>query len=476
MEKVTSSRNRLSSTVLKAMSIFGSVQMVHIVCSVIRTKLVALFIGPAGVGLFGIFNSAIEMVSNLTQLGVGSSSVRNIAMSADENHANLVIRVVRRLGWILGGLGAITIMVTAPLLSKNSFGDTGHAWQFQLLAVCMMLNAVTATNVAVMQGLKRYRNLARTSLCSAIGGIAVSAPLYYFLGINSIIPSLIGASLAGFAAMLFNRPKTPSTPLTTKIIFDTGRSILTLGFFMTVTGFCNYFASYIFISWLNIHSGVEAAGHFQAGYTLFNKYAGLIFSSLAVEYYPRLASVAKSAIKTRSFVNHETLLLQWILMPVIILFILFAPILVRLLYSAEFIEIVPLVTIGIVGTTLRAVSWCMAFTILARGDGKIYLATELISSALYVALNIAGYKIGGLAGIGVAYIIWYAMYTISIGIVYRRFYGLHLGRNVIIITASGFFISVVAAGIALATSLWWLNIILAVSATAVSFFQLKRLY
>lgn len=450
--------------------------MIHIFCSIVRTKLVALFIGAAGVGLFGIFNSAIDMTANLTQFGVGSSSVRSIATSADETQTNLVVRVVRRLGWILGALGALTMLFAAPILSDSSFGDTDHAWQFRLLAICMMLNALTATNVAVMQGLKRYRNLARTSLCSAIGGIVVSAPLYYYLGIDSIIPALIGTSLAGFASMLFNRPKTESVKITPKTIWSTGRGILSLGFFMTLTGFCTYLSGYTFISWLNINAGVESAGHFQAGFTLFNRYAGLIFSSLAVEYYPRLSSVAKSNLKTQSFVNHETLLLQWILMPVIVLFILLAPLIVRVLYSSEFIEIVPLVTIGIVGTTLRAISWCMAFTILARGDGKVYLATELISSALYVVLNIIGYRLGGLAGVGAAYIIWYGLYTLSIGIVYRYYYRLKISRGVQLLTGTAFFTTGVAALIALTTDLWWINLIIALSVTSVSVFRLKRLY
>ena len=62
--------------ILKIMSIFGSVQAVQMLCSVVRTKFVALWIGAAGIGLFGIFSSAFEMISVLVQLGIRNSGVR----------------------------------------------------------------------------------------------------------------------------------------------------------------------------------------------------------------------------------------------------------------------------------------------------------------------------------------------------------------------------------------------------------------
>ena len=69
----------LSARILKAMGLFGGVQGVGILCSVVRVKLAALWLGPAGVALFGIFNGAVDMVRSFSQLGLRSSSVRDVA-------------------------------------------------------------------------------------------------------------------------------------------------------------------------------------------------------------------------------------------------------------------------------------------------------------------------------------------------------------------------------------------------------------
>ena len=61
-------RNSISRMAMKAMGIFGGVQMIGIICSIVRTKLVAMWIGPVGMGLFGLFNQALDMLNTATNL------------------------------------------------------------------------------------------------------------------------------------------------------------------------------------------------------------------------------------------------------------------------------------------------------------------------------------------------------------------------------------------------------------------------
>ena len=65
--------------IVKATSLFGGVQVVNMLCSLIRNKVIALLLGAEGVGMIGIFNSSVEMVSSLTGLGLRQSSVRDVA-------------------------------------------------------------------------------------------------------------------------------------------------------------------------------------------------------------------------------------------------------------------------------------------------------------------------------------------------------------------------------------------------------------
>lgn len=449
MAEITQSRpNRrggISAAVLRAMSLFGGLQVVQILCSIIRVKLVAVWIGPAGVGLFGIYNSAVEMISTISQLGMRNSAVRDV-VGAPAARIGAIVAVVRRWAWFLGALGAVLTLAAAPLLSRLTFGDSDHSAGFVLLSVVMFLTSVLGAEQAIMQGTKNLKRLAVSSLWGAVGGLLISIPMYYWWRIDSIVPSIIAYAVVGCAAgIIYRVPPQDKPKLTAAETLSMGKGFISLGFYMTLSLFIGLLSSYLFMSYLNIYADTAEVGHYQAGYTLFNRYAGLVFTAISMEFYPRLTSVGHSARRASLFVSHELSLVLWLLIPIAALFITLAKPIVTLLYSHEFEVIVPYVSWGIVGTVLRAASWCMAFTIISRGDGKLFLITETASAVVCLALNVICYRLGGLTGLGVSYILWYAAYTLIIAWVYYHRYQMRISRGVLALTAVALVVTTASA-------------------------------
>ncbi len=69
--------------IMKATSIFGGVQVFNILISIIRSKVMAVLLGPAGIGILGLFNSTIVLLSSLTNFGLGISAVKDIAAARE---------------------------------------------------------------------------------------------------------------------------------------------------------------------------------------------------------------------------------------------------------------------------------------------------------------------------------------------------------------------------------------------------------
>ena len=180
------SKNNITNGILKALGIFGGVQMVTIICSILRTKLIAVWIGAAGVGLFGIFNSTIELLGVLFHLGVRDSAVRDIA-SSQQPETNKIITIVRRWVLILGVIGLVVTMVISPLLSNFTFGNYDYTYAFIAIAFIIFLSSIQNGELAILQGTKELSRLAKASIWGAIGGVIISIPLFYYWRINSVI-------------------------------------------------------------------------------------------------------------------------------------------------------------------------------------------------------------------------------------------------------------------------------------------------
>lgn len=425
----------ISRMAMKAMGIFGGVQVVGIICSIVRTKLVALWIGPVGVGLFSLFNQALDMLSTATNLGIRQSSVRDISQAQEagsglqSGHVARVIAAVRRWSVWLGAAGVVVTIALSPVLSQLTFGDHSHVWGFVALSVALLFMALTNGEQAVLQGLAKLKRLARASVCGTVFGLALSVPMFYYLGEQSVVPSIIAyATGCMIFAWVFRDKDYPAVKLTAGETFGIGKGFVKLGIYMTAGLFITTLMGYAFNAWLNLRAGTAEVGYYQAGYTLVNKYTGLVLTALSMEYYPRLARVAQSRMRLTAFVSQEITVSMLVMAPIVAIFILLRSVIVWVLYAPGFEVILPLVSWGMIGIVWRTLSWCMSFVILAKGDGKMFLVTEAVSDAIGLGLNVWFYELWGLTGLGVSFMVWYVVYTAMIYVVYRWHYGLRLTK------------------------------------------------
>lgn len=74
-----SGRSSSYGNILKNTGLFGGVQALNILVGVVRNKLVALILGPQGMGLMSLFNSTTKLVGDSTNFGIAMSGVRNIS-------------------------------------------------------------------------------------------------------------------------------------------------------------------------------------------------------------------------------------------------------------------------------------------------------------------------------------------------------------------------------------------------------------
>ena len=72
------------SHIMKYTGLFGGIQMLNMLVGVVRNKMVAMILGPGGMGLLSLFNSTIKLVSESTNMGISMSGVKTISQNFDD--------------------------------------------------------------------------------------------------------------------------------------------------------------------------------------------------------------------------------------------------------------------------------------------------------------------------------------------------------------------------------------------------------
>lgn len=435
--------------VFKATSLFGGVQVFNILIGLIRSKFVAILLGTTGYGISGLFNSPLGFITNLTGLGIGFSAIRDIAQayeSGDEEKMSQTLTIFRRWVWLTGILGMLTTIVLAPWLSEWTFGNKDYTWEFIYLSITLLLGSISSGQMALLRGTRKLKETAKSSLTGGILGLFSSIPLYYLYGIKGIVPALIVASVTTlFLSWWYSRKiKIFPVSVSLKETWAGGFVMVKLGIMMTLTGLIGSGVSYLVNAFISNKGGISEVGLYNAGWGITNQYVSLVFAAMAADYYPRLAGIQHDNKKLRDAVNQQAEVAVLIIAPIMILYLSSLPILIPLIYSSKFLEVIPFTQWVVLGMILKATSWTLGFIILAKGDTKLFFVTELTSNILLLATNLGGYHVWGLEGIGIAFVLLYFFYLILLLIIVRKKYEFTFSKEFKRIFNIQYLISIVA--------------------------------
>lgn len=413
-------------SIFKATSLFGGVEIYQILILIVKSKIIAVFLGPVGVGILGLYQSAQLLIKQITSLGLSQSAVRDVAEiygKGNQDQINRIVAVVRKLVCYTGTIGLVVAFLLSPLLSRFTFGNYDFTLPFAFLSVTLLFDQLSAGQLVILQGFRRLKDMAKASACGATLGLSLSIPFYIYLGISGIVPTLILHSLAALIVTTFfsRKVKVEKQSLTCKEIFSEGRNMIKLGMAMTISGVLTALVSYVVRWFIRVEGGLEEVGLYQAGFAIINVYVGMIFTAIGKDFYPRLSIVNQDDTRCRELVSQQGEIATLIMAPMLMVCLLIMPFLIQLLYTDKFLPANDFVSWACLGMMFKLASWLVSFIFVAKAESGLFVINEFTSGLYALLFNIIGYYWGGLTGLGVSFLVSYLVYFVQVCLIaYRK--------------------------------------------------------
>ncbi len=430
-------QNRNSyGNILKATALFGGVRVFQILINVIRAKLVAMLIGPAGMGINNLLKSTLDTVNHVTGCGLQTSAVRDVAKSheaGNKERVDVVISTLRIIVWITGLIGVLIVFFGSCYLSYFAFGHYDYSIEFKYLSIVMLATQLNTGQIALLQGTFHYKEIAKCTLIGNFLSLLLTIPLYYYLREDGIVPALIIASLITLFFSWWSSRKVEYhfICLPFKTLCKEGKGMLTLGLVLALGGLIGNLSAYLMNVFLAHVGNIQTVGLYAAATTIANSYIFMVMSAMSSDYVPRIAALSDDRQGQVEAINKQLVLVMLILTPLVIAFIAFAKEIVYILYSSEFYDVIPMLQLFMVGMLLQAITWCLSYAIVARGDSKLFLVTEVYNFVISMAFKVGGYYLLGLVGVGIGFILDYLFEGLLIYIVCRKRFGFTFDRDFI---------------------------------------------
>lgn len=412
--------------ILKYTGIFGGVQGLNVLIGLVRTKLVAILLGPSGMGLASLFNTTVGFVSQATNLGLPISAVRQMSElydRGDQEAINHFVKVIRGWSLLTALVGMLVCVAIGPFLSQTTFAWGDHSLHFMLLSPAVGMMAITGGETAILKGMRKLGSIAIIQVLAVVAALAISVPVYYVFGESGIVPVIV---MMAFATMVLTLKQSlkliPLQLRGAKGMLGEGMEMVRLGVAFTLAAVIGTASEMLIRSYLNVTGDLDVLGLYNAGYMLTITYAGMVFSAMEADYYPRLSAVQHDIEATNETVNRQMKVSLLLISPMLAALIIALPLLVPMLFSGKFLPVVGMAQVAALAMYMKVLTLPVAYITLARGYSLSYLFLESCYFVVFVVLIIVGYQYWGLFGTGLAITLAHVFeYLLVNGYAYKKY-------------------------------------------------------
>ncbi|MCQ2111224.1 MAG: oligosaccharide flippase family protein [Bacteroidaceae bacterium] len=394
--------------IVKYTGVFGGVQGLVTLMTIVRTALVSRLLGTAGFGINESFNRTLNLVKSTTDLGLSFSAVRKISEYVEQDdRASLERSVLTVRSWALltAVLGMLVCVLLAPLFSLWAFdGDAGYTLSFVLLSPVVAASAINGGEMAILKGARKLSQIALSQLLVVGCTFVISIPIFWYFRLSGLVLSLVLVSVASaLVTCFFSFRSFPyRVSFLDRNVLRNGLDMIKLGVFFTIAAFFGSGALSAVANYLMTHGGAEVVGAYGAGYLLVSYLGMFVFSAMEADYFPRLSSVNAEKRAVNVLANRQVEVALLLMAPMVAIFMACLPLIVNVFLSARFADAIPMTRIAVLSLVFKAATQPLAYISLAKGDSRTFLLQEVLYDlfivlAVIVCFNLGGLKLTGLA-------------------------------------------------------------------------------
>ena len=408
--------------IVKSTGLVGIGQILAIISDIVRVKALALLVGTAGMGVAGLYMSALEVMSTISGVGVGVSGVRYIAAAEDQDERSSMIATVRRLSVLLGIVGTIVALVLSPWLAELTFGTEMEPYQsvgMAVVSIGVLFRTASTGQLAILRGLREIMESAAARVIGALFAAVAGTIVVWISGVRGIPAHILCVTGGAFLGSWFfaRRHERRASTGGRAALARRSRQLVGIGSAAMGGALVNALGAYLIRLSVQRNIDLSAVGIYQATWVLCSIYVGVVLEAMGADFFPRLSGMQNDDEASRRIIGEQMEVAVLLAFPGVLFLLVVAPWALEILYAADFRAGTTLMRWQLLGVAVRAISWPLGFLLLSRAMNWVFLATQVVFNVAYIAGAWLGMDRAGLEGVGAAFTLAYlALFTVQWGI------------------------------------------------------------
>lgn len=168
--------------------------------SMLSGIILARFLGSSDYGAFTTLKGFLLTITTFSTLGIGYTGTKFFAQYINKNESffyslyKYLIKLTFGFSLIIG----VILFLISSIFAQNFLKEESLSFPVKILAISIIFNAVSFSQIGVISGLKKFKELSFLNLIIGIISFIVTLGLTYFFGFYGSVYSLLIVSILNF--------------------------------------------------------------------------------------------------------------------------------------------------------------------------------------------------------------------------------------------------------------------------------------
>mgnify|MGYP001028054426 FL=1 len=395
----------------------GAAVATRLAAGLALNKVLAVYIGPAGFGVIGQFQSLVAMLGALAGGAFGNGVTKLTAeRSADPARQLAVWRTAATLALMGSAAAAGVLLLFGGPLAGWLLNDASLASVMAWLALALVGIALNGLVLAALAGLKAVGAFVAASIAGSLLSVVVAVTLVVQAGLyGALVAVAVGQAVASVASVVAFRHvwKGRWSALLGPIDRPAARALGGFALMAAASAVVLPLGHIAIREGLVRLGGAELAGLWQAMFRLSDTHLLLLTTTLSLHFLPHFAEIGDGTLLRAAVAKGYRFVLPLVCATALATWLLREP-LVKLLFTREFLPLTDALAWQLVGDVLKIGSWVPAFTMISHARTRLYIASEVVFTLVLIAACLAFAARFGLTGAAIGYALTYALYWVFV--------------------------------------------------------------
>lgn len=412
------------SKFIKLLSLNSLSVFVKIISGLITSKLLAVFVGPSGMGLVGNFRVFFGALEGISTLGFQNGVVKYTA--ENENDSFYLKKMVFTVSFTLilvSIIIGIVLFCFASYWNTVVFGSSvRYEFVFKVVALSLPWYALSLIWVAIANGLGFYKRVLGVAIAGNSASVLLAVYLIYQFKTTGAVLLVALVPAVWFLVTMLLMPKVAQIGALFSMRYFDFTILKSLSSYSIMALFAAVASPFVYLiirKEIVLSLGLEQAGYWETMGRIASYYMLFVTSIVSIYYFPKLAQAKSTTDSKLIFGNfYQTILPLFIVM--VVLIFLCRDFIIQFLFAPNFKPVADLFFLQLLGDIFKVAALILGYQFFAKKHTIAFLVSEFLSLLFLYWSSHFLMNIYGLKGVVMAHALDNALYFVVLLVYFRK--------------------------------------------------------